>query len=120
LWNELRNLPCLPERKNRCPGCRKSSADKAVSVQRCIIVKCTYLKKPKSKFCYECEKFPCKRMNQLDKRYRTKYRTSFIENLVMIKKMGLQIFWTLNLREGLAQIADQFYVFIVPFVLTVR
>jgi hypothetical protein len=78
--------------KNRCPGCRISSADKAVSVQRCIIIKCTYLEKTKSKFCYECEKFPCKRMKQLDKRYRTKYRTSFIENLLMIKENGISDF----------------------------
>ena len=78
--------------KNRCPGCRVSSADKAVSVQRCIIKKCIYLEKTKSKFCYECEKFPCKRMKQLDKRYRTKYRTSFIENLLMIKENGIADF----------------------------
>jgi hypothetical protein len=71
--------------KNRCPGCRIFSADKAVSVHRCIIIKCIYLEKTKSKFCYECEKFPCKRMKQLDKRYRTKYRTIFIENLLIIK-----------------------------------
>jgi len=78
--------------KNNCPGCRKASPDKAVSVQRCIIVKCTYLEATKSKFCYECEKFPCKRMNQLDKRYRTKYNTSFIENLLTIKEKGIRAF----------------------------
>jgi hypothetical protein len=78
--------------KNRCPGCRVISADKAVSVQRCIIIKCVYLEKTKSKFCYECEKFPCKRMKQLDKRYSTKYRTSFIENLLMIKDKGIKEF----------------------------
>ncbi len=78
--------------KNRCPGCRKFSEDKAVSVQRCIITKCICLEKTKSKFCYECENFPCKRMKQLDKRYRTKYRTSFIENLLMIKGNGIAHF----------------------------
>ena len=78
--------------KNRCPGCRVSYADKAVSVQRCIIINCIYLEKTKSKFCYECEKFPCKRMKQLDKRYRTKYKTSFIENLLMIKENGITYF----------------------------
>ncbi len=77
---------------NRCPGCRISSADKAVSVQRCIIIKCIYLEKTKSKFCYECEKYPCKRIKQLDKRYRTKYRTSFIENLAIIKEKGITYF----------------------------
>ncbi len=78
--------------KNRCPGCRKFSSEKAVSVQRCIVTKCTFLEKTKSKFCYECEKFPCKRIKQLDKRYRTKYRTSFIENLMIIKDNGIKYF----------------------------
>src|SRR4030042_4787693 len=78
--------------KNICPGCRIFSANKAVTVQRCIITKCIYLEKTNSKFCYECEKFPCKRMKQLDKRYRTKYRTSFIENLLMIKENGIEYF----------------------------
>jgi hypothetical protein len=75
--------------KKRCPGCRKNSEDKSVSVRKCIITQCSYLEKTKSKFCYECEKFPCKRVKQLDKRYRTKYRTSFIENLLMIKEKGI-------------------------------
>jgi hypothetical protein len=78
--------------KNKCPGCREFSAGKAVSVQRCIIPKCIYLEKTKSKFCYECEKFPCRRVKQLDKRYRTRYSTSFIENLLMIKENGIADF----------------------------
>lgn len=78
--------------KNKCPGCRVISSDKAVSVRRCIITKCNHLEKTKSKFCYECEKFPCLRIKQLDKRYKTKYRTSFIENLLMIKENGIANF----------------------------
>jgi hypothetical protein len=78
--------------KNRCPGCRIFYADKAVSVKRCIIQNCSCLEKTKSKFCYECGKFPCQRMKQLDKRYRTKYRTSFIENLLLIKENGIKDF----------------------------
>jgi hypothetical protein len=78
--------------KNRCPGCRKFSEDKAVSVQRCKVPKCIYLEKTNSKFCFECEKFPCIRIKQLDKRYRTKYRTSFIDNLIMIKEKGIEEF----------------------------
>jgi ribosomal protein S27AE len=78
--------------KNRCPGCRISSREKAVSVRRCIVTKCPYLENTKSKFCYECEKFPCKRIKQLDRRYKIKYRTSFIENLIMIKENGIEQF----------------------------
>jgi hypothetical protein len=78
--------------KKRCPGCRIFSADKAVSVQRCMIPVCVYLEKTKSKFCFDCEKFPCQRLRQLDKRYKTKYRTSFFENLLMIKQNGIEAF----------------------------
>jgi hypothetical protein len=75
--------------KKKCPGCRIYSADKSISIQRCIIPKCADLEKTSSKFCYDCEKYPCKRIKQLDKRYRTKYRTSFIENLAIIKEKGI-------------------------------
>jgi hypothetical protein len=89
--------------KNRCPGCRISSANKAVSVQRCIVQKCIYLEKTKSKFCYECEKFPCKRIKQLDKRYKTKYKTSFIENLLLIKETGIANFLDFESRRRTCQ-----------------
>ncbi len=75
--------------KNKCPGCRIYSADKAISIQRCIIPKCVYLNMTTSKFCYDCEKYPCRRLKQLDKRYRTKYNTSFLDNLRMIKEKGI-------------------------------
>lgn len=78
--------------KKKCPGCRIYDADKAISIQRCIIPKCTNLEKTESKFCYDCEKYPCKRVKQLDKRYSTKYGTSFIENLSFIKEKGLERF----------------------------
>jgi len=78
--------------KNKCPGCRILSDDKAISVKTCTVTKCIYLANTKSKFCYECEKYPCKRIKQLDKRYRTKYGTSFIENLLMIKENGIDYF----------------------------
>jgi len=39
-----------------------------------------------------CEGFPCLRMKQLDKRYRTKYHMSMIENLQMIEQNGMNAF----------------------------
>jgi hypothetical protein len=78
--------------KNKCPGCRIVSSDKAISVKKCTVTECIYLQKTTSKFCYDCEKYPCKRIKDLDKRYSTKYRTSFIENLAMIEENGLDRF----------------------------
>ena len=78
--------------KNRCVGCREMSASKLPSRVRCVIKNCAELEKTSSGFCYECHKFPCTRMKQLDRRYRTKYHTSFIENLTMIKEKGINSF----------------------------
>jgi len=85
--------------KNKCPGCRIYSADKAISVQRCIIPGCDHLDKTASKFCYDCEKYPCRRLKQLDKRYRTRYKTSFIENLAIIKEKGIDNFLVLESKR---------------------
>lgn len=44
------------------------------------------------RFCFECDKYPCKRLRALDKRYRTKYHMSMIENLNVIKEKGMAAF----------------------------
>jgi hypothetical protein len=85
--------------KNKCPGCRIFSADKSISNQRCIIPKCINLEKTTSKFCYDCETYPCKRLKQLDKRYQSKYKTSFLENLKMIKENGIDNFLVLESKR---------------------
>lgn len=78
--------------KNKCPGCRLIVNDQSKSRVNCIIKNCDFYKKNKSVFCYDCEKYPCKRMKQLDKRYQTKYNMSMIENLGNIKSKGLKQF----------------------------
>jgi hypothetical protein len=80
-------------RTNRiCPGCHGEDAKKSASCIKCIIRNCETIKLNKSKFCFECENYPCKRLIQLDKRYRTKYSMSMIENLGNIKRIGLSAF----------------------------
>ncbi len=78
--------------KNRCPGCRVMSSDEAKTRVRCRIKNCEKLKETASGFCYDCESFPCKRIKNIDLRYRTKYHTSFIENLKMIEERGIDVF----------------------------
>ncbi len=53
---------------------------------------CELLANGRVRFCFECENFPCKRLKSLDKRYRTKYHMSMIENLVFIKEHGIEKF----------------------------
>lgn len=76
--------------EDHCPGCRVNDDTKPAACKRCIIINCDHLKETKSKFCYECPKYPCPRLKALDKRYRTKYNTSFFDNLTMIKERGIE------------------------------
>lgn len=75
--------------KNRCPGCSVISASKPKTRQFCRILKCD---QRKGRYCFTCAKFPCARMKQLDKRYRTKYGMSEIENLEFIRAHGIRKF----------------------------
>ena len=78
--------------KNRCPGCRLFNKDEPVSISRCRIKNCATFKTGKSRFCFECAEFPCDRLKHLDKRYRTQYHMSMIENLEDIKRIGIRKF----------------------------
>jgi hypothetical protein len=79
--------------KNKCPGCRGNNENKSISCVRCIIKNCRILKQNKLGFCSEkCKKYPCIRLRNLDKRYRTKYNMSMIENLENIKTKGIKKF----------------------------
>ena len=79
--------------KNRCDGCRIKPAITFKSIDRCVIRNCLYLKETSSGFCYDCEKYPCQRLKQLDKRYRTRYRVSVISNLNSIRSTGIKMFF---------------------------
>ena len=76
----------------KCPGCYGEDTNKSITKVNCIIRNCEMVKLSQSGFCYECLKYPCKRLQQLDKRYRTKYAMSMIENLEYIKGNGLSAF----------------------------
>jgi hypothetical protein len=72
--------------KNRCPGC--NSPDRRHHIN-CRIYSCP--KRP-GRYCYDCAEFPCRWILQLDKRYRTKYHLSLLENLAAIRKHGIRAF----------------------------
>ncbi|MBK8944065.1 MAG: DUF3795 domain-containing protein [Ignavibacteriae bacterium] len=78
--------------KNKCAGCQSTSLNKSNHCFTCSIKNCEFLLNDKSKFCYTCAKYPCKRIRNLDKRYRTKYGMSMIENLNTIKEIGIKKF----------------------------
>ena len=82
--------------KNTCPGCRRinnQDSQKAKYRNRCKIKNCEQIAKGKIKYCSDsCPSYPCARLKQLDKRYRTKYGMSMIENLKMINEFGVRHF----------------------------
>jgi hypothetical protein len=80
--------------KNTCPGCRVEDPNKAVSILRCKIKNCEVLQEDNLKFCFECDSFPCERVKHMDKRYRTRYQISTIENLENIQRLGIRQFVT--------------------------
>jgi hypothetical protein len=82
--------------KNSCPGClriEKQETQKSKHRTTCIIRDCEHLAESKSRYCSTgCEKFPCARLKQLDKRYRAKYGMSMLENLRFIEESGIRNF----------------------------
>mgnify|MGYP002813446298 FL=1 len=78
--------------KGQCPGCRGSNQNKSNSCITCRIRNCSKFEKKSAKYCFSCDIFPCLRLKQLDKRYRTKYGMSMIDNLNYIRKYGIRKF----------------------------
>jgi hypothetical protein len=78
--------------KKPCSGCTGDDAGKPQSCVTCRIKNCAELERSEQGFCFECAKYPCARLRQLDKRYRTKYGMSMIENLGTIRESGIEEF----------------------------
>jgi hypothetical protein len=72
--------------KNRCGGCY---APERQCRRNCPLFTCEQIK---DRFHHTCDEFPCRRLSQLDKRYRTKYHMSMLDNLAAIKKDGIRAF----------------------------
>lgn len=70
-----------------CPGCLPRGENCTHMGDRCEL-----LANGRVRFCFECDVYPCKRLKSLDKRYRTKYHMSMIENLDFIKNHGEEAF----------------------------
>ena len=78
--------------KKICSGCLSDDPDMPGYCERCIIRNCENLKKAKRPYCFDCETYPCARMKRLDKRYRSKYGMSMLENLAHIRDLGIRSF----------------------------
>jgi hypothetical protein len=81
-----------PREKKACPGCRGDAPWKSNACVVCQIKTCAKRAAGKFEYCFDCDEFPCTRLMHLDKRYRTRYATSVIDNLRSIQGMGIQKF----------------------------
>ncbi len=80
-------------KKNRCNGCLiKNDNNQPDLWSRCSIVHCEHRLETASGFCYDCTRYPCRRLKDLDKRYTTKYGMSMLDNLLFIKEKGMEEF----------------------------
>jgi hypothetical protein len=70
-----------------CIGCRPRDKKCAFLKKQCVLIM-----ENKVRFCYECKNFPCDRLKKIDKRYRSRYRMSMIDNLNFIKENGIEKF----------------------------
>jgi hypothetical protein len=78
-------------KKDPCSGCN-GSGYKPRYCASCPIRFCEEKSGGESEFCGNCQKYPCKRLKQLEKRYRTKYGVNIFENLSRIEENGIEAF----------------------------
>lgn len=76
--------------RNRCVGCN-SEGSKPQHCDICSIKLCKEKSGPES-LCIECEKYPCRRLKDLEKRYTTKYGESLTANMQLLDNKGIAAF----------------------------
>jgi hypothetical protein len=81
--------------RDRCAGCLAGEGPKQKHCLVCSIKTCTK-RSEGATFCFDCVKYPCRRLRQLDLRYRTKYGMSMLENLDRIRELGLDRFMAIE------------------------
>lgn len=74
----------VQHQKKPCPGCREA-IEKITrkSCQNCTKKKCAFEKG--LLWCFQCEKFPCSAIKNLDKSYQKNYEVSIIQNGIEAK-----------------------------------
>jgi hypothetical protein len=85
--------------RNPCPGCGGADEAKPAYCVTCKIKTCEHIASRAGALCLQCEGFPCARLRQLDKRYRTKYGMSMVENLRAIEELGIEAFVAAEKRK---------------------
>ncbi len=75
---------------SKCRGCLVPDPDKPKTRLLCRIKFCEKHDQAKTIYCCDCDTFPCQRMRHIDQRYRTRFKTSLIQNLEIIREVGME------------------------------
>lgn len=96
----------------KCNGCKYDDETLPEHCRKCKIKDCA--KSKNLKYCFECKEYPCKWINNLDKSYNQRYKTSLIENGLFIKDKGMKQFlenekekWTCSNCDGVISLHDR-------------
>ena len=94
-WLALCGMNCrlctaFQRKKKPCGGCRGREEQLPAHCRSCRIRQCTEL--PPGGSCMDCSVYPCRRLRQMDKRYRERYAVSLMENLERIRASGMPHF----------------------------
>jgi len=79
-------------KRNKCDGCYEVAGNRATHCESCKIKHCEDHHGKETELCIECEKFPCKKMKQIDLRYIRGYKVSLIQNQERLKKLGAEAY----------------------------
>ena len=94
------------DRKNPCPGCNGPNENKPeFCAKHCGIILCRKRKENGYKYCDECPDYPCGDVMEKETRYTSQYplRESPLENLRMIREMGMEAFLKQERRQWICK-----------------
>lgn len=84
--------------KNPCLGClANDEMGKPEHCRKCKIKDC--VREKGITYCFECSKFPCNFIKNLEKSYNQRYNTSLIENSLFVKNHSLVVFMEKQKQE---------------------
>lgn len=79
-------------RFTHCKGCRTDEKNCTYLFEKCTGANHYMLNNENAFFCYECEEFPCREIERMDRRYRNNYGMSVKDNLKQINEGGMDMF----------------------------
>lgn len=97
----------------KCNGCKYDDESLPKHCRDCKIKDCA--KNKNLKYCFECAKYPCKWIHNLEKSYKQRYKVSLINNGLFIKENGIGEFlkmekkkWTCSNCNSIISLHDRF------------